>query len=56
MIVVTGATGRVGRPVIAELRKRDLPVRAVSRNPGLLPPGAEAVRGDLAVPARWSRT
>ena len=50
MIVVTGASGRVGRQVIAELRHRDLPVRAVSRNPGRLPPGTEAVRGDLADP------
>ena len=51
MIVVTGATGRVGRQVIAELRNRDLPVRAVSRNPRQLPPGTEAV----ALARRWPR-
>ena len=50
MIVVTGASGRVGQQVIARAWRRDLPVRAVSRNPGRLPPGTEAVRGDLADP------
>lgn len=51
MIVVTGGTGRVGRQVAAQLRERDLPVRVVSRNPGLSPAGAEAARADLADPA-----
>ena len=50
MIVVTGATGRVGRQVVAGLRERDLSVRAVSRTPGPLPPGTGAVRADLADP------
>jgi uncharacterized protein YbjT (DUF2867 family) len=43
MIVVTGATGRVGRRVVAGLRERDLPVRAVSRTPAPLLTGADAL-------------
>jgi uncharacterized protein YbjT (DUF2867 family) len=52
MIVVVGGTGRVGRQVTAQLRERGLSVRVVSRgfNPAA-PPGAEAVRADLADPA-----
>ncbi|HEX7162913.1 MAG TPA: NAD-dependent epimerase/dehydratase family protein [Trebonia sp.] len=33
MILVTGATGTVGRPVVAQLRERGVPVRGVSRDP-----------------------
>lgn len=53
MILVTGATGTVGRQVVAQLRERDMPVRAVTRSPGSagLPAGVEVVRGDLADPA-----
>jgi uncharacterized protein YbjT (DUF2867 family) len=53
VIVVTGATGTVGRQVVTQLRERDLPVRAVTRDPASarLPAGAEVVRGDLADPA-----
>ena len=53
MILVTGATGTVGRQVVTQLRERDLPVRAVTRDPASagLPAGAGAVRGDLADPA-----
>jgi uncharacterized protein YbjT (DUF2867 family) len=53
MIVVVGGTGRVGRQVVTQLTKSGRPVRSVSRglNPGGLPPGAEAARGDLADPA-----
>lgn len=53
MILVTGATGTVGRQVVTQLRERDLPVRAVTRDPASagLPSGAEVVRGDLADPA-----
>ena len=53
MILVTGATGTVGRQVVAQLRERGMPVRAVTRNPGSagLPAGVEVVRADLADPA-----
>ncbi|GAA1910721.1 NmrA family NAD(P)-binding protein [Williamsia serinedens] len=32
-VVVTGATGRVGRPLVDELSRRGHPVRAVARDP-----------------------
>ena len=53
MIVVTGATGRVGRQVVTQLSGRGLLVRAVSRDPAVarLPAGVDVVRGDLADPA-----
>lgn len=54
-ILVTGATGTVGRHVVAELLDRGHTVRALTRDPGRarasLPAGAEAVRGDLTDPA-----
>jgi uncharacterized protein YbjT (DUF2867 family) len=53
VILVTGATGTVGRQVVTQLRERGLPVRAVTRDPASagLPAGVEVVRGDLADPA-----
>jgi uncharacterized protein YbjT (DUF2867 family) len=53
MILVTGATGTVGRQVVTQLRERGVPVRAVTRDPvsAGLPAGVEVVRGDLADPA-----
>ncbi len=52
MILVTGATGTVGRQVVAQLRERDVPVRGLTRGPAAdPPPGVEMVRGDLADPA-----
>lgn len=52
MILVTGATGNVGRQVVAQLRERGAPVRAVARDPASasLPAGVEVVRADLAEP------
>src|SRR5262245_2831283 len=52
-ILVTGATGNVGRKVIHHLVRARAPVRALSRNPHTagLPVGVEVVRGDLADPA-----
>jgi len=52
-ILVTGATGTVGRQVVSQLLAADARVRALSRNPDAagLPPGVEVVRGDLTVPA-----
>lgn len=52
MIMVTGATGNVGRHVVAGLLRAGASVRAVSRDPARagLPAGVEVVRGDLARP------
>lgn len=52
MILVTGATGNVGRHVVAGLRRAGVGVRAVTRSPARagLPAGVEVVRGDLAHP------
>jgi uncharacterized protein YbjT (DUF2867 family) len=52
-ILVTGATGNVGRQVVSQLLARDVRVRAFTRKPNAagLPPEVELVRGDLTVPA-----
>ncbi|WP_324609595.1 NmrA family NAD(P)-binding protein [Streptomyces sp. NRRL S-340] len=53
-VLVTGATGRIGRAVIDQLLGAGVPVRALTRRPeaaATLPPGVEAVTGDLTVPA-----
>jgi uncharacterized protein YbjT (DUF2867 family) len=53
MILVTGATGTVGRQVVAQLRAAGQPVRAVARHPPSAPPGeVEVVAADLADPER----
>ena len=51
-ILVTGATGNVGRHVVAGLLRAGERVRAVSRRPerAALPAGVEVVRGDLGDP------
>ena len=48
MILVTGATGTVGRELVARLAKTGEPVRAMTRRPDDMhaPPGVEAVYGD----------
>jgi uncharacterized protein YbjT (DUF2867 family) len=50
--LVTGATGNIGREVIAQLRAANIPVRGLSRNPqkAWFPDGIEVVRGDLTAP------
>lgn len=50
--LVTGATGTVGRQVVAELLARGHAVRALTRDPAkaAFPAGVEVVRGDLAEP------
>ncbi len=50
MILVTGATGSVGRHVVSQLIAKGAAVRAVVRNPEAagLPADVEVVRGDLA--------
>ncbi|MEV0391684.1 NmrA family NAD(P)-binding protein [Polymorphospora rubra] len=49
-VLVTGATGNVGRPLVAQLLTAGHRVRALTRDPDRadLPAGAEVVRGDLA--------
>jgi uncharacterized protein YbjT (DUF2867 family) len=53
MILVTGATGTVGRQVVTQLSEQGVPVRALSRDPtsAQLSANTEVVRGDLADPA-----
>jgi uncharacterized protein YbjT (DUF2867 family) len=52
-VLVTGASGRVGRLVVDELLRADVPVRALTRRPAqaVLPAGTEVVVGDFTVPA-----
>ncbi|MFI9379609.1 NAD(P)H-binding protein [Kutzneria sp. NPDC052558] len=49
MILVTGATGEVGRAVVDSLLAQGIPVRATSRDPARarLPDGVEVVAADL---------
>ena len=57
--LVTGATGRVGHSIARALIERGDQVRALVREPGraasVLPPGVEAVRGDVTDPATVER-
>ena len=52
-VLVTGATGRVGRAVVAQLLDAGVPVRALTRRPDAagLAAAVEVVAGDLTVPA-----
>jgi len=59
-ILVTGASGNIGREVVAQLRagtSGNVAIRVLSRNPqpGNLPDDVEVVRGDLAVPETLDR-
>ncbi|MET7543030.1 NAD(P)H-binding protein [Streptomyces sp. NPDC005349] len=51
-VLVTGATGRIGRAVIAELLAAGMPVRALTRTPAAagLPANVEVVAGDFTEP------
>ncbi|MCX5388528.1 NAD(P)H-binding protein [Streptomyces sp. NBC_00094] len=46
-ILVTGATGKVGGAVVAQLHAAGVPVRALVRGEADFPEGVQAVRGDL---------
>ncbi|MFD0366242.1 SDR family oxidoreductase [Nocardia sp. GCM10030253] len=52
MILVTGATGKVGRQAVNQLHEAGVEVRALVRRPEAadLPPGVEVVGGDLSDP------
>jgi uncharacterized protein YbjT (DUF2867 family) len=56
-ILVTGATGNVGRQVVSQLLATDARVRAMARSPESagLPRQVEVVHGDLTVPATLDR-
>ena len=56
-VLVTGATGTVGRQVVSQLLAADCRLRAMTRNPDRagLPPQVEAVRGDLTDPDALER-
>jgi uncharacterized protein YbjT (DUF2867 family) len=51
MIVVTGATGNVGRPLTQALAERGQQVTAVSRHAAAVPEGVRHVVADVAEPA-----
>ena len=59
MILVTGATGKVGREVVRQLAAESVPVRAFVRDPArasnLRLPGVDVVVGDLARPDTLDR-
>jgi uncharacterized protein YbjT (DUF2867 family) len=50
MIVVTGATGNVGQPLVQALAQAGEPVTAVSRTVTSVPPGVRSHQADLAEP------
>jgi uncharacterized protein YbjT (DUF2867 family) len=58
-VLVVGATGALGRPVVKRLRERGIAVRALCRHPDqaadLATLGAEVVGGDLIDPASIKR-
>lgn len=51
-VLVVGATGNVGRQVVAQLAAEGVATRALARDPGAtrFPAGVEVVRGDLSEP------
>lgn len=55
-VLLTGASGFVGRATLAALARRGLAVRAVSRSSGIQrADGVEWRQGDLSVPDGWDR-
>ncbi|MFJ6770371.1 SDR family oxidoreductase [Kitasatospora sp. NPDC091257] len=55
MIVVTGATGNIGRPLTRALAEAGQQVTAVSRHPAAVPNGVRHLAADLAGPAGPAR-
>ncbi|ADB32554.1 NmrA family protein [Kribbella flavida DSM 17836] len=55
-ILVTGATGTIGRQVVRQLSAAGADVRAMTRTPtaAKLPPGVDVVYGDFEQPESWS--
>lgn len=56
-ILITGATGNVGRHIVAQLLQTNQHVRALTRNPAQanLPTEVEIIAGDLATPATFAQ-
>jgi uncharacterized protein YbjT (DUF2867 family) len=56
-LLITGATGRVGRQVVSQLLATDARIRALTRKPEVagLPAEVEVVRGDLTDPEGLER-
>lgn len=56
-ILVTGATGNVGRQVVCQLPGGGVQVRVLVRSPESadLPPSVEVIRGDLTVPTTFDQ-
>jgi uncharacterized protein YbjT (DUF2867 family) len=52
-VLVTGARGKTGREVVAQLAARGIPVRAGSRTPGATTATVRAVPFDWEDPATW---
>ncbi|UGT38549.1 NAD(P)H-binding protein [Nocardia yamanashiensis] len=52
-VLVLGATGKTGRPVVDALRARGVKVRAASRNPAPTADGVEAIHFDWADRTTW---
>lgn len=50
MILITGATGNIGRPLLRELARAGAKVRALVREGATNVEGAETVAGDLGKP------
>lgn len=50
-ILVAGATGFIGRRLVAALTEAGYPLRCVARRPGTLPAGGKILAGDIADPA-----
>jgi uncharacterized protein YbjT (DUF2867 family) len=52
LVLITGATGYVGRRLVPRLIEAGVPVRALAREPGVAnwPNGVEVVRGDITKP------
>jgi len=57
MILITGATGTIGRAVLARMARTNEPIRALSRDTARIPvtTGVQAVQGDFADAASLER-
>src|ERR1700751_4265491 len=54
-VLVTGASGFIGRMVCAELRSRDHVVAALVRRPGSEPAGTRCIEGGITNPSSLLR-
>jgi uncharacterized protein YbjT (DUF2867 family) len=56
MILITGATGKIGTYVLSQLTSMGVPVRVMARNPAKLQPGPyDVVQGDFEDPVSLAR-